>query len=309
MLGAHSFSLNGTMYFYIKNLQGDVMHIATADNTIVASYTYDAWGNIESITGTLADTVGTINPIRYRGYYYDAETGLYYVSSRYYDAEIGRWINADDSDVLGIEPDSLSHYNLFAYCWNNPVNMTDDNGYLPWFVAAAVGGALFDTAAYLIGSAISGQKITLKGVGKAALIGAVTGVAFGALGKGVKTLTTAAKATKTGAKVFSLGSKAISKAVSNTSRLQHAFKHAKSFGFGNWNKTVAKQWEGFIRENLSNYTKKFSAKLGEDAVTGYYRYFNGQHIATYIYKSGKYKGLVATVVELSANQMTKYKLW
>ena len=66
-LGAHSFSLNGTMYFYIKNLQGDVMHIATADNTIVASYTYDAWGNIESVTGTLADTVGAINPIRYRG--------------------------------------------------------------------------------------------------------------------------------------------------------------------------------------------------------------------------------------------------
>ena len=55
------------MYFYIKNLQGDVMHIATADNAIVASYTYDAWGNIESVTGTLANTVGTINPIRYRG--------------------------------------------------------------------------------------------------------------------------------------------------------------------------------------------------------------------------------------------------
>ena len=187
--------------------------------------------------------------------------------------------------------------------------MTDDHGYLPWFVAAAVGGALFDTAAYLIGSAISGQEITWAGVGKAALIGAVTGVAFGALGKGVKALTTAAKATKAGTKVFSLGSKAISKAISNTSRLQHAFKHAKSFGFGSWNKTVAKQWECFIRENLSNYTKKFSAKLGKDAVTGYYRYFNGQHIATYIYKSGKYKGLVATVVELSANQMTKYKLW
>ena len=58
-LGAHSFSLNGTMYFYIKNLQGDVMQIATADNTIVASYTYDAWDNIESVTGTLADTVCT----------------------------------------------------------------------------------------------------------------------------------------------------------------------------------------------------------------------------------------------------------
>ena len=71
------------------------MHIATADNTIVASYTYDAWGNIESVTGTLADTVGTINPIRYRGYYYDNETGLYYLNARYYDSEIGRFINPD----------------------------------------------------------------------------------------------------------------------------------------------------------------------------------------------------------------------
>ena len=129
------------------------------------------------------------------------ETGYYYLNSRYYDPEVGRFINADDVDVLDIEAESLLHYNLFAYCWNNPVNMTDDNGYLPWFVAAAVGGALFDTAAYLIGSAISGQKITWAGVGKAALTGAITGVAFGALGKGVKALTTAAKATKVGVKI------------------------------------------------------------------------------------------------------------
>ena len=188
--------------------------------------------------------------------------------------------------------------------------MADNDGYFPWFIVAAIGGALFDTAAYIIGSVISGQEITLEGVGKAALTGAVTGVAFGALGKGVKALITAAKATKIGSKAFSLSSKAISKAVSNTKRLQHAFtRHGRAFGFGNWNKTTAEQWKCFIKGNLSNYEKKFSAKLGEDAVTGYYRYFNGQHVATYIYKSGKYKGLVATVVELSSNQMTKYNLW
>ena len=124
-LGAHSFSLNGTMYFYIKNLQGDVMHIATADNTIVASYTYDAWGNIESVTGALANTVGAINSIRYRGYYYDVETGLYYVSSRYYDAEIGRWINADSQ--LNVDAGTLGT-NLFVYCLNDPVNQVDPLG-------------------------------------------------------------------------------------------------------------------------------------------------------------------------------------
>lgn len=127
-LGAHSFSLNGTMYFYIKNLQGDVMHIATADNTIVASYTYDAWGNVESVTGTLADTVGTINPIRYRGYYYDNETGLYYVSSRYYDAKIARFISADTTDVLTATPMGLTDKNLYAYCDNNPVVRFDRGG-------------------------------------------------------------------------------------------------------------------------------------------------------------------------------------
>ena len=136
-LGAHSFSLNGTMYFYIKNLQGDVMHIATADNTIVASYTYDAWGNIESVTGTLADTVGTINPIRYRGYYYDNETGLYYLNARYYDSEIGRFINAD-SLIAGIGG-STHGYNVFAYCFNNPVNMFDSAGDWPKWIEDAAG--------------------------------------------------------------------------------------------------------------------------------------------------------------------------
>ena len=138
MLGAHSFSLNGTMYFYIKNLQGDVMHIATADNTIVASYTYDAWGNIESVTGTLADTVGTINPIRYRGYYYDNETELYYVSSRYYDAKIARFISADTTDVLNATPMGVTDKNLYAYCDNNPVIRTDYGGDF-WLVNIGIG--------------------------------------------------------------------------------------------------------------------------------------------------------------------------
>lgn len=89
--------------------------------------------------------------------------------------------------------------------------MTDDNGYLPWFVAAAVGGALFDTAAYLIGSAINGQEITWAGVGKAALKGAVTGLAFGAIGKGVKVVTSAVKASKTASKFANAGIKIINK--------------------------------------------------------------------------------------------------
>ncbi len=113
-----------TDYYFEKNLQGDILNVYQDGDslpTLVASYTYDAWGNILTSTGSLAD----LNPFRYRGYYYDAETGLYYVSSRYYDPEIGRFINADgaydtNQGVLG--------YNMYAYCLNNPVNMYDPDG-------------------------------------------------------------------------------------------------------------------------------------------------------------------------------------
>lgn len=187
--------------------------------------------------------------------------------------------------------------------------MHDEKGHLPWFVIAAISGASFEVAVYLLTTLIEDRQVTISGMSNAALQGALVGVAFGALGKGIQVLKTAIKASSIGKKAFSLSSQAISKALSNPSRLQHAYKHAKDFGFGNWNKTTAKQWECFIKGNLMHYTKKFSATLGNDAVTGYYRCVNGTHIATYIYKNGKYKGQLATVVRLSREQMTKYKLW
>ena len=90
----------------------------------MVNYTYDPYGKLLSTTGTLAATLGTYNPLRYRGYVYDHETGLYYVSSRYYDPEIGRWINADS--IIGV--DDMLGNNLFAYCDNNPVNKVDYSG-------------------------------------------------------------------------------------------------------------------------------------------------------------------------------------
>ena len=104
-------------------MQGDILAVLNGQTGAVeASYTYDAWGRVISSTGALAE----INPFRYRGYYYDSETGFYYVSSRYYDPEIGRWINADNV-IAGVGGD-LKGYNLFAYCFNNPVNMDDQAG-------------------------------------------------------------------------------------------------------------------------------------------------------------------------------------
>ena len=80
-------------------------------------------------------TVGVKNPIRYRGYYYDVETGLYYLQSRYYDPQTGRFINADDTDYLGADG-SFASYNLFAYCSNNPVMNSDPTGYMSTGAAA-----------------------------------------------------------------------------------------------------------------------------------------------------------------------------
>ena len=114
---------------------GDVMEILDKDGNAVVSYLYDAWGAPISVTGPMASTLGAQNPIRYRGYYYDTETGLYYLQSRYYDPVVGRFLNADG--LLGANGDLMS-YNLFAYCSNNPVNMSDPTGEIAAVTAAFI---------------------------------------------------------------------------------------------------------------------------------------------------------------------------
>ena len=140
---------NGTTeeyYYYIYNAQGDVIGIIDQSGTQVVSYDYDAWGKVLSITGTGAQTIGAINPIRYRGYYYDSETHFYYLQSRYYDPETGRFINADGqitagSDILGC--------NLFAYCGNNPINRTDSDGHF-WITAIIATAVVAVVAAKIV---------------------------------------------------------------------------------------------------------------------------------------------------------------
>lgn len=116
----YSIVYNGTQYYLVKNLQGDVMQIRSVYGTVLVEYAYDAWGNVLDISGTYASTLGQNNPIRYRGYYYDSETSLYYLNSRYYDPAMRRFINADDIDCLGINREFVS-FDLFSYCGNYPV--------------------------------------------------------------------------------------------------------------------------------------------------------------------------------------------
>ncbi len=121
---------NNQLYTFRKNLQGDVTGIYTANGNLVVEYTYSPYGEVLSVTGTLASTIGTANPFRYRGYYYDTETGFYYVSSRYYDPEIGRWISPEPNVNYGEfdEGAGLLGYNVYSYCANNPVMFKDETG-------------------------------------------------------------------------------------------------------------------------------------------------------------------------------------
>ena len=96
-------------------LQCDVIALVDANGTKVVEYKYDAWGKPTSKSGSLANTLGTLNPFRYRGYIFDEETGLYYLRSRYYNPNLCRFINADDVEAMGADGD-INGYQLFIYC-------------------------------------------------------------------------------------------------------------------------------------------------------------------------------------------------
>ena len=139
--GVCGFNYNGIDYYYLKNIQGDILRIYSSGGTLYAEYSYDAWGKC------------TIKS----GYYYDNETGLYYLNARYYDPEVGRFISADSIDYLA--PEIINGINLYAYCNNNPVMYTDPSGcfiVIPFLIAGLtllftpVGGALVQTIASVV---------------------------------------------------------------------------------------------------------------------------------------------------------------
>ena len=175
----YALKYNGTVYYYVTNLQGDVIQIVDASGNTVASYEYDPYGKVISTTGTLAE----VNPIRYRGYYYDNETGLYYLQSRYYDPIICRFINADTQ--LNVK-DGTVGYNLYAYCNNNPAVYSDPTGHsilaciiIGAIIGAAVGGTVAAVASKKTTGSVNGWAVA-GGIVGGGIVGGLAGWGIGA---------------------------------------------------------------------------------------------------------------------------------
>ena len=199
--GVAGMKYNGATYIYRKDVQGNIIALLDSNGRIVVKYAYDAWGNyaakaLDRVDGKVQfnnadpDTVfnadyekykqlANINPFRYRGYYYDTETELYFLKTRYYDPEVGRFISPDSIEYL--DPETINGLNLYAYCNNNPVSNVDPNGnkWWHWLIGAIIiiglgvataltGGA----AGVILGSAFYGA---ITGAVSSAVIGGVIG--------------------------------------------------------------------------------------------------------------------------------------
>lgn len=117
-------------YFYVRDTLENVLGIVDSTGNLVVQYAYNAWGKNLGITGTLATTIGAYNPIRYKGYHFDSDTGMYYCHTRYYVPDWCRWLCVDNAMFLDVE--SINGCNLFAYCANSPINRIDASGTFDW---------------------------------------------------------------------------------------------------------------------------------------------------------------------------------
>ncbi|MGN1371991.1 MAG: RHS repeat domain-containing protein [Candidatus Coprovivens sp.] len=121
-------TLNNNIYYYHKNILGDIVGIIDTNYNEIVTYEYDSWGNITKMVDNSNVNLGTMNPFRYRSYYYDNETDLYYLNSRYYSPKLGRFLTADEN--VGAKEKVLS-YNNYQYAFNNPITLVDEDGDWP----------------------------------------------------------------------------------------------------------------------------------------------------------------------------------
>ena len=146
-------------YLYIRNIQGDITSIIDSEGNKVCSYIYDGYGNhivLDQDDNLENDplSIGHINPFRYRGYYYDEETGLYYLNSRYYDPSTCRFISPDNIEYL--DPNSINGLNLYTYCGNNPIMYVDSSGHMPKWLAWLISGFEIISGIVLCATGIGG---------------------------------------------------------------------------------------------------------------------------------------------------------
>jgi len=137
-MGVFAVKHNGSTYFYRKDAQANIVALLDNNGAVVVKYKYDAWGKCQTtVVDSSATTIAELNPFRYRSYYLDTETGFYFLKTRYYDPEIGRFMTIDDISYL--DPESINGLNLYAYCLNNPIMMIDNSGCAPtwwqWLVS------------------------------------------------------------------------------------------------------------------------------------------------------------------------------
>ncbi len=191
----HHVNGNKTAYHVVTNAQGDVIALYSWTGTKVAEYSYDAWGNCTIVSDTSGTGIATLNPFRYRSYYFDRDLGLYYLQSRYYDSETGRFINSDNvtdpsAGVMG--------YNTYVYCGNNPVMSSDPSGHLllSAILIGAVSGALISGIANFTCQAIRNKgdisKTNIKELAISTAVGAFTGALSGGFGAAFSSVTTTA---------------------------------------------------------------------------------------------------------------------
>ena len=229
--GIAGFRQGKETYLFRKNIQGDVTHIYKLQENkpleLQAQYVYDAWGNCKVLNSDGVEVdfeknrnfIGHTNPFRYRGYYFDYETGFYYLQTRYYDPQTGRFISADSIEYL--DPETLGGLNLYAYCGNNPVMATDETGTMPnwlkWLIGAVIivglgvatvftggaagvilGAAFYGAVTSAVGGALVGGILGgitggwqgfLDGAASGFMSGAITGAITGALLSGLNIAT------------------------------------------------------------------------------------------------------------------------
>ena len=178
------FKYNNDIYYYIKNLQNDIIGILDSNYNLIVNYRYDSWGNILSITDINGNDinddnhVGNINPFRYRSYYYDTETNLYYLNSRYYSPVLKRFLNSDN--VAGANQDIMA-YNTYAYCNNNPIVRVDSHGGAwIWNVACTIVGGAIGAGSQIVSNIVNDEPL-FDGVLGATVSGGTAGllISFG----------------------------------------------------------------------------------------------------------------------------------